>query len=169
MTIALMAVTGGAESFEEMEDYGEENEEWFKTFLDLPGGIPSHDTFNRVLSRLDPEELSSVMSLWLTSVSDSLKSQEIVAIDGKTLRRTFDRASNQGPLHLITAFATETGIVLGQKKTEEKSNEITAIPELIRQLDLRGCIITIDAMGCQKEIAKEIRLAEADYVLALKQ
>lgn len=169
LTIALFAVISGAEGFEEMQEYGKNKEEWLKTFLELENGIPSHDTFNRVLSCINPEELSKVLTNWLVVVAKELQKKCGVAIDGKTLRRTFDKASKKGPLHLVSAFATETGLVLGQKKTSEKSNEITAIPQLIRQLELKGYVVTIDAMGCQKEIAKEITEAKADYILALKE
>jgi predicted transposase YbfD/YdcC len=165
--IALCAVISGAEGWEDMEEYGQAQAEWFKQFLALPHGIPSHDTFRRVLSRLKSDELPQCFVRWAEALRESLDG-EIVAIDGKTLRRSFDHAASQGAFHLISAWANAPRLVLGQLKVDDKSNEITAIPQLLRLLELEGAIVTIDAMGCQKEIAKTIPAQGAEYVLALK-
>jgi predicted transposase YbfD/YdcC len=167
LVIALCAVICGADSWVEMEAYGRAKEEWLKGFLLLPHGIPSHDTFARVLARLKPEELQRCFLHWMRAVSE-LTHGEVVAIDGKTLRRSFDRAAGKGAIHMVSAWATANRLVLGQQQVDEKSNEITAIPALLRLLELEGCIVTIDAMGCQKEIARTIVEQGADYVLALK-
>lgn len=165
--IALCAVISGAEGWEDMEEYGQAQAEWFKQFLELPHGIPSHDTFRRVLSRLKPDELSQCFVRWTEALRESLDG-DIVAIDGKTLRRSFDHAASQGAIHMVSAWANAHRLVLGQLKVDDKSNEITAIPTLLRMLELEGAIVTIDAMGCQKEIAKTITEQGAEYVLALK-
>jgi predicted transposase YbfD/YdcC len=167
LVIALCAVICGADTWVEMEAYGKAKYEWLKGFLALPNGIPSHDTFARVLARLKPEEFQRCFLNWMRAVSD-LTHGEVVAIDGKTLRRSFDRAADKGAIHMVSAWATANQVVLGQQKVDEKSNEITAIPALLRLLELEGCIVTIDAMGCQKEIARTIVEQGADYVLALK-
>jgi predicted transposase YbfD/YdcC len=148
-----------------MEVFGDSKEEWFRTFLELPHGIPSHDTFNRVFSALDPEQFLEVFIGWTQSVRQAVK-QEIVALDGKALRRAI--AKGDSPRVVVSAWAAESGLVLGQRKVLDKSNEIKAVPELLRVLELSGCIVTLDAMGCQRQIAKEIIEADADYVLALK-
>ena len=165
ITIALCAVIAGADDWVEISDFGEAKKEWFKTFLELPGGIPSHDTFARVFSLLDPREFEKSFMGWIRSF---VTGPDIVAIDGKTLRRSHDRANGQSTIHMVNAWAVHHGLILGQLKTADKSNEITAIPELMKTLDLRGCIVTADAMGCQKEIARQIVDQGADYVLALK-
>ncbi|HEY7711871.1 MAG TPA: ISAs1 family transposase [Candidatus Entotheonella sp.] len=134
---------------------------------ELPHGIPSHDTFRRVLSRLKPDELTQCFVRWTEALRESLDG-DIIAIDGKTLRRSFDHAASQGAIHMVSAWANAHRLVLGQLKVDDKSNEITAIPALLRMLELEGAIVTIDAMGCQKEIAKTITEQGADYVLALK-
>jgi predicted transposase YbfD/YdcC len=167
LVIALCAVICGADSWVEMEAYGRAKQEWLKGFLLLPHGIPSHDTFARVLARLKPEELPRCFLNWMRAVSE-LTHGEVVAIDGKTLRRSFDRAAGKGAIHMVSAWATANRLVLGQQQVDEKSNEITAIPGLLRLLELEGCIVTIDAMGCQKAIARTIVEQGADYVLALK-
>jgi predicted transposase YbfD/YdcC len=167
LVIAICAVICGADSWVEMEAYGRAKAEWLKQFLALPHGIPSHDTFARVLARLKPDELQRCFLTWMRAVSE-LTQGEVVAIDGKTLRRSFDRATGKGAIHMVSAWATANRLVLGQQKVDEKSNEITAIPALLRLLELEGCIVTIDAMGCQKEIARAIVEQGADYVLALK-
>jgi predicted transposase YbfD/YdcC len=167
LVIALCAVICGADTWVEMEAYGRAKEEWLKQFLPLPNGIPSHDTFARVLARLKPEELQRCFLNWIRAVSE-LTHGEVVAIDGKTLRRSFDRAAGKGAIHMVSAWATANRLVLGQQQVDEKSNEITAIPALLRLLELEGCIVTIDALGCQKEIARTIVEQGADYVLALK-
>ena len=165
--IALCAVISGAEGWEDMEEYGQAQAEWFEQFLELPHGIPSSDTFRRVLSRLKPEELTQCFVKWTAALRESIDG-EIVAIDGKTLRRSFDQAAAQGAIHMVSAWANANRLVLGQIKVDDKSNEITAIPELLKLLELEGAIVTIDAMGCQKEIARTISEQGADYVLALK-
>jgi predicted transposase YbfD/YdcC len=167
LVIALCAVICGADTWVEMEAYGKAKYEWLKGFLALPNGIPSHDTFARVLARLKPEEFQRCFLNWMRAVSD-LTHGEVVAIDGKTLRRSFDRAADKGAIHMVSAWATANQVVLGQQKVDEKSNEITAIPALLRLLEVEGCIVTIDAMGCQKEIARTIVEQGADYGLALK-
>ena len=155
-----------------MELFGKSKEEWFRTFLELPQGIPSHDTFGDVFSRLDPEQFRRCFMEWTQAVADLLPG-EVVAIDGKTVRRshetTGDGASGKRAVHLVSAWASANRLTLGQVKTEEKSNEITAIPQLLQLLELKGCIVTIDAMGCQKDIAQGILGRGADYVLAVKE
>jgi predicted transposase YbfD/YdcC len=167
LVIAICAVIGGADTWVEMEAYGRAKEEWLKQFLPLPNGIPSPDPFARVLARLKPEELQRYFLNWLHAVSE-LTHGEVVAIDGKTLRRSFDRAAGKGAIHMVSAWATANRLVLGQQQGDEKSNEITAIPALLRRLELQGCIVTIDALGCQKESARTIVEQGADYILALK-
>jgi predicted transposase YbfD/YdcC len=157
---------GGAESFNDIELFGRSKEAWLRTFLDLPNGIPSHDTFNRVFSILSPEEFSKCFIAWSQSLGKRI--QGVVAIDGKTLRRSFNSASKRTALHVVSAWSTQNELVLGQIRTEAKSNEITAIPKLLELLDIEGCIVTIDAMGCQKEIAQKVLDEKADYVLGLK-
>lgn len=165
LVIAICALLCGAESFEDMEVFGEAKEGWFGTFLELPNGIPSHDTFGRVFAALDPEKFLEAFMRWTQSLREVL-SGEVVAIDGKALRRAIDKG--QSPKVIVSAWAVGSGLVLGQRKVEDKSNEITAVPELLRSLELAGCIVTLDAMGCQKQIAREIIESDADYVLALK-
>lgn len=167
LLIALLAMLCGAESFVDFADFGRAKEAWLRTFLPLPNGIPSHDTFGRVFAALDPRQFAECFRHWTESLRRRI-AQEIVALDGKTLRRSHDRRRGKGAIHLVSAWARENGLVLGQLKVADKSNEITAIPELLRALELTGCIVTIDAMGAQKQIAQEIVEAEADYVLALK-
>ena len=165
LIIGLCCLLCGGESFNDMEDFGYAKQEWFKTFLKLRNGIPSHDTFNRLFSALDPKKFLECFLRWTQSVRQAVP-QEIVALDGKALRRALNR--NESPKYVVSAWAESNSLVLGQLKVEEKSNEITAVPELLRVLELAGCIVTVDAMGCQKKIAKEIVEADADYVLALK-
>jgi predicted transposase YbfD/YdcC len=165
LTIAICALLCGADSFEDMEVFGEAKQDWFKTFLDLPHGIPSHDTFNRVFAALDPQAFLDCFMRWTQSLRGAVE-QEIVALDGKALRRAINRG--ECPKVVVSAWAVENGLALGQLKVTDKSNEITAVPKLLRALELAGCIVTLDAMGCQKEIAREIKEADADYVLALK-
>jgi predicted transposase YbfD/YdcC len=167
LIIAVCAVICGADGWEDIEEYGTSQAEWFATFLDLPHGIPGHDTFRRVLSRLDPEELTQCFIAWTEALSEA-SGGDLVSIDGKTLRHSFDQATGQAAIHMVSAWASANRLVLGQLKVEEKSNEITAIPKLLQMLDVAGATVTIDAMGCQKEIAKVITDREADYVLALK-
>ena len=168
LIIAVCAVICGADGWEDIEEYGTSQAEWFATFLDLPHGIPGHDTFRRVLSRLDPEALPQCFIAWTEALSEA-SGGDIVSLDGKTLRHSFDQASGQAAIHMVSAWASANRLVLGQLKVEEKSNEITAIPKLIPMLDIAGATVTIDAMGCQKEIAKVMTDREADDVLALKE
>lgn len=165
LAIAICALLCGAKSFEDMEVFGEAKSDWFETFLELPHGIPSHDTFNRVFAALDPEQFLESFMRWTQSLRAAV-AEEIVALDGKALRRAINKGDC--PKVVVSAWAVESGLALGQLKVEDKSNEITAVPKLLRALELAGCIVTLDAMGCQKAIAKEIKEADAEYVLALK-
>jgi predicted transposase YbfD/YdcC len=165
LVIAVCTLLCAGESFYDMEDFGKAREDWFKTFLTLRSGIPSHDTFNRVFAAIDPEQFLESFLLWTQSVRQAIP-EEIVALDGKALRRAVDKGEQ--PKYIVSAWAQSNGLVLGQMKVADKSNEITAIPQLLRRLELAGCIVTLDAMGCQKEIAREIIEADAQYVLALK-
>jgi predicted transposase YbfD/YdcC len=165
VVIAVCTLLCGGTGFDDMADFGRAKYEWFQTFLRLRNGIPSHDTFNRVFAALRPEAFLDCFLSWTQSLRQAV-AQEIVALDGKALRRALRRG--QSPRYIISAWAQGNGLVLGQLKVADKSNEITALPRLLRALDLAGCIVTIDAMGCQKAIAKEIIEADADYVLALK-
>lgn len=167
IAIAICAIVGGADHWTEMESFGKANHEWFKSFLELPNGIPSHDTFRRVFILMDPEQFKKCFLSWVQSIS-KVTEGEVIAIDGKQLRRSHDKTAGQKAIYMVSAWATKNHLVLGQQKVDKKSNEITAIPRLLEVLEISGCIITIDAMGCQKEIAKQIRKKEADYVLALK-
>ena len=167
LIIAVCAVISGAEGWEDLEEYGKAQAEWFADLLDLPHGIPGHDTFRRVLARLDPEELTRCFIAWTNALSEA-SGGDIVSIDGKTLRHAFDRATSTAAIHMVSAWASANRLVLGQRKVEEKSNEMTAIPRLLQLLDLKGAVVTIDAMGCQKEIAKTMTEQGADDVLALK-
>lgn len=165
LVVAVCTLLCAGESFNDMEDFGKAKQDWFKTFLALRHGIPSHDTFNRVFAALDPEAFLDCFLRWTQSLRQAV-AQEIVALDGKALRRALNR--DQSVKYVVSAWAESNGLVLGQLKVADKSNEITALPELLRVLELSGCIVTVDAMGCQKNIAKEITEADADYVLALK-
>lgn len=164
ITIALCAVICGADSWEDIEEFGHIKKDWFERFLELPHGIPAHDTFGRVFSSINPKEFQQAFVRWVEAVRTVTK--QVVAIDGKTLRGS--RQKDRPPLHVVSAWAYENRMVLGQIKTKEKSNEITAIPELLEVLALEGCIVTIDAMGCQKSIAETIIKKKADYVFGLK-
>lgn len=163
LVMTLCAVICGATSWESIEDYGHKQESWLKTFLELPNGIPSHDTIARVFSLMDAKKFSLCFMGWMKEVVGRLKG--VVAIDGKRLRAA---SLGREPIHLVNAFAAANGVSLGQYQVKDKSNEITAIPDLLKLLSLEGCIVTIDAMGCQKEIAANIIEAKADYVLGLK-
>ena len=167
VTVAICAVIAGADSWVAIETFGRRKEAFLRQFLTLPNGIPSHDTFGRVFAALDPAAFESCFLAWVQATVQATAGQ-VVAIDGKTLRRSHDRAAGKGPLHLVSAWASANHVVLGQVAVDEKSNEITAIPALLQVLAVSGCIVTIDALGCQKEIARTIRTREADYVLALK-
>ena len=168
LVLAICAILCGANDWVAVETFGKAKRAWFARFLDLAHGIPSHDTFGRVFAVLSPEALQACFLRWIQAVAQVTAGQ-VVAIDGKTLRRCYARRSAKAAIHRVSAWATHTRVVLGQLKTEEKSNEITAIPELLNVLAVRGCIVTIDAMGCQKAIAEQIVEQEAEYVLALKQ
>jgi predicted transposase YbfD/YdcC len=165
LVIAVCTLLCGGESFYDMEDFGHAKRQWFETFLDLPNGIPSHDTFNRVFATLDPDAFLNCFVQWTQALRQTIH-QEIVAIDGKALRRAYHQKEHIK--YVVSAWAEANNLVLGQVKVDEKSNEITALPELLRVLELSGCIVTLDALGCQKNIAKEIKEADAEYVLALK-
>jgi predicted transposase YbfD/YdcC len=168
LVLSLCAIICGADGFVAIEEFGLLKQAWLKTFLDLPNGIPSHDTIGRVFAALNPKSLETVFRAWMRAVADVSKG-EVVAIDGKTLRRSYRMAGSGVFVHMVSAWAARNRVVLGQVKTEEKSNEITAIPELLNLLYLKGCIVTIDAMGCQKDIATTIVEREADYCLTVKE
>ena len=171
LLIATLAVICGADSWTEVELFGRQKQAWLTTFLALPHGIPSHDTFGRVFARLAPQQLESCFTRWVQSLAAALQAQ-VVSVDGKTARRSHDAGGGIPPLHLVGAWADEARLVLGQRQVDDKSNASTAIPELLEMLVLEGCIVTIDRVppgwGCQKRIAQSIRDRGADYVLALK-
>lgn len=167
MTIAVCAVICGADGWTAIETYGCAKYEWLKTFLELPNGIPSHDTFARVFAQINPQQFQECFLNWMKSIQ-KITNGEVIALDGKTLRGSYDKSSDQSAIVMVSAWATVNKLVLGQVKVDEKSNEITAIPELLKVLELSGCIVTIDAIGCQKEIVKLITQKDADYVITLK-
>jgi len=167
LVIVVCATIAGLEHFTEFEDDAEANAEWFQTFLDLPNGIPSHDTFGHVLAALDPNEFERRIQLWFHALAGSTAGKHI-AIDGKTLRRSFDRASKKAAVHMINAYVHENHAVFAQLKTDEKSNEITAVPKLLEMLKLKEATVTLDAMGCQKDIAGKIVEKKGHYVMAVK-
>lgn len=167
VTIAICAVIAGADDFVAIANYGRKKRRWLGQFLDLSTGIPSHDRFNAILGAIRPAEFERCLLSWITALHEVTAGQ-IVAIDGKTLRRSFDAANSKSAIHMVSAWATANHISLGQVVVDEKSNEITAIPKLLQILEISGCLVTIDAMGCQTEIAREIVEAQADYVLAVK-
>ncbi len=167
LTIGICTVICGGEDYAAMEDFGKAKEKWLRTFLELPSGIPSHDTFWRVFGALDPEQFQHCFLEWMQAVSTMSKG-EIIAVDGKKLRRSHDKSEGKAAIHMVSAWATTNRLVLGQVKVDEKSNEITAIPELLRRLDINGCLVTIDAMGCQVDIAALIIERGGDYLFSLK-
>lgn len=168
VAIAICATIAGADNWEDIAEFGKARVDWFKTFLELPNGIPSHDTFNRVFARLDPEQFQACFIDWVRAVS-VLSDAQVIAIDGKVLRRSHDKGMGKAAIDMVSAWATANRLVLGQVKVDEKSNEMTAIPQLLEALAIEGCTVTIDALGCQTEIAKKIIERGADYVLALKE
>lgn len=168
VTIALCAVICGAESWEDIAGFGEAKAPWLTSFLDLPHGIPCPDTFNRVFAALDPKQFQACFAAWMQAVAEVLPTQ-VIALDGKTVRGSHDHVTGKAAIHMVSAWASANRLVLAQVKVDSKSNEITAIPELLRALAIEGCIVTIDAMGCQREIARQIVDQGGDYVLALKE
>ncbi len=165
--IAICAVLSGAESWADMEEFGEVRKAWLSQHVDLTNGIPSHDTFGRLFSQLSPKEFEKSFLSWIQGVYRKTEG-EVIAIDGKTLRGSKQPRRGKEPLHLVSAWASANSLLLGQVETDETSNEIEAVPRLLEILDLKGCIVTIDAMGCQTEIAERIQDKKADYVVALK-
>lgn len=175
--ITVLAVIAGADDFNEIAKYCKMKYKWLSTFLKLPGGIPSHDTFNRVLCMIDAEEFQQSFINWVGDIRTGLNSddnktvepgKDVISVDGKTVRRSKDEGKGKKAIHMVSAFSSKYGLVLGQKKCFEKSNEITAIPALLTMLLIKGSVITMDAMGCQKKIAEKIIKKEADYILAIK-
>src|SRR4028119_817260 len=167
IAIAILAIISGADGWVAIEAYGNAKYEWLKSFLELPNGIPSHDTFSRVFARIEPQQFQECFLSWINSITKKLE-LEVIAIDGKTMKQSYDRNHSQKPLHIVSAWCSSHQLVLGQKKVNNKSNEVTAIPALLELLEIAGSIITIDALGCQKEIAALIVKKKGDYLLALK-
>lgn len=167
IAIAICAVICGAEGWADVELFGKSKQDWLTRFLKLPNGIPSHDTFGRVFSLIDSSQFQRCFLDWVKGISELTKG-EVIAIDGKTLRRSYDKHSGKAAVHMVSAWAHRNSLALGQVKVDGRSNEITAIPKLLNMLEVSGCIVTIDAMGCQKEIAKTIAKGGADYVLSVK-
>jgi predicted transposase YbfD/YdcC len=168
LVIALCTLLTGGEGFQDMALFGQSKQAWRQTFLALPHGIPSHDTFGRVFARLNPQRFQECFLSWTRAVAQFTEGT-LISLDGKTVKASFDRATTTSPLHMVSAWCSEQGgLVLGQRKTDTKSNEITAIPELLQLLAIKGCIVTIDAMGCQTAIARQIQAQGGDYLLALK-
>ena len=167
IVIAICAVVCGADSWVDVEMFGKSKKSWLSRILELPNGIPSHDTFGRVFAMLDPVQFERCFTEWVDAVNEVMEGQ-VVAIDGKTVRRSHDRVAGKSAIHMVSAWASANQLILGQVKVDDHSNEITAIPQLLDTLDVSGCTVTIDAMGCQKEIAKTIVEKDADYILALK-
>jgi predicted transposase YbfD/YdcC len=165
--VAVCAVLCGAESWSEIEEFGKSKEGWLKQYLALPAGIPSHDTFGRVFRLLDAQAFQERFMRWVEGTFN-VKRGQVIAVDGKTARGSRDSYSGQEAIHLVSAFAHESGLLLGQRKVDEKSNEITAVPELLKALFIKGCVVTVDALNCQKDIAQTIIEAGGDYVFALK-
>lgn len=168
VVIAICATICGADGWEDIELWAHANEVWLRTFLELPHGIPSHDTFRRVFLLLDPEQFRRCFLSWVRTISKLTKGQ-VIAMDGKKLRRSQDRGCGKKALSLVSAWATTNGVVLGQRKVTAKSNEMKAIPELLKLLDVTGCIVTVDALNCQTKIAAQIKAQTADYIFAVKE
>lgn len=168
LILTILAVICGADTWVEVEAFGKEKEEWLATFLDLPNGIPSHDTIGDLYARLSVRELESSFLSWINSLV-AVSDGEIIAIDGKTLRGSQNRKQGRSAIHMISAWASKNQVVLGQHQVDDKTNEITAIPKLLKMLDIEGCTVTIDAMGCQRKIAEQIYEQGGDYVLAVKE
>jgi predicted transposase YbfD/YdcC len=168
IALTLCAVVSGADSWTDVEEYGHSKQAWLETFLDLPNGIPSHDTLGRLFATVNPDCFQQCFMSWMHAVVGAARGK-LIAIDGKTLRRSFDTARGKSAIHLVSAWASENHLLLGQQAVAEKSNEITAIPELLKLLDLHGALVTIDAMGCQKAITERIIDDGGDYVLAVKE
>ncbi len=164
--IAITAILCGMDTWNEIEDWANSKKDWLERFLELPGGIPSHDTINRVFQMMDPKKFHDAFFRWTGAVAGKIEG--VVAIDGKTVRRSRDNSKENRPIHVVSAWASEASLVLGQMRVNEKTNEIKAIPELLDILCLKGCVVTIDAMGTQKDIAEKIIEKEADYILQVK-
>lgn len=167
VAITVCAVIAGAETWDDIALFGQTKAAWLGQFLALPNGIPAHDTFNRVFAALDPKQFRAGFQSWIQAIAEVLPTQ-VIAVDGKTVRRSHDRSQGKSAIHMVSAWATQSQLVLAQVKVDEKSNEITAIPDLLRTLELAGCLVTLDAMGAQRAIAEQIVDQGADYVLALK-
>lgn len=166
--IAICGVICGADSWVDIELFGKSKLEWLRTFLTLPNGIPSHDTFGRVFAAIDPEEFERSFMEWVQAINELTQGQ-VIAVDGKQLRGSQDSESGKNAIYMVSAWATENELVLGQRKVDDKSNEITAIPKLLKLLEIAGCIVTIDAIGTQTKITKTIVEQEGDYLLAVKE
>jgi len=165
--VAICGVLSGAESWSEIEEFGEAKKAWLRQYLELPAGIPSHDTFGRVFRLLDAAAFQERFMKWVEATFSVARGQ-VIAVDGKTVRGSRDRFQGQDAIHLVSAFAHQSGILLGQRKVDDKSNEITAVPELLKMLFIKGCVVTVDALNCQKDIAQTIIDGGGDYVFALK-
>ena len=168
IVIAICGIICGADDWVMIEYFGKAKKEWFESFLSLPHGIPSHDTFGEVFSLINPQEFEKCFMDWVKEIADMTKGQ-LIALDGKTVRRSHDRTHGKAAIHLVSAWASHNGVVMGHVKVDDKSNEITAIPELLKMLKIEGCIISIDAMGTQKEVVSTILEQKGDYLLAVKQ
>ena len=167
IVISICAAICGADTWTDVELFGQAKERWFRTFLELPHGIPSHDTFSRVFALIDAEQFQESFRNWIAAVEERTKG-EIIALDGKQLRRSHDKAEGQKAIYMVSAWASENSMVLGQRKVDDRSNEITAVPQLLEMLEVAGCIVTTDAMHCQVETAKKVIENDADYVFVVK-
>jgi predicted transposase YbfD/YdcC len=167
IVITFCAAVAGADTWEDVKLFGEAKENWFRGFLELPHGIPSQTTFARVLASINPEEFNTAFLSWVRDIHSHIP-EDVINVDGKTVRHSFDSTSSKSAIHMVSAWSSTAGLTLGQRKVNEKSNEITAIPELLKTLEITGCTVTIDAMGTQKAIAEHIREQGGDYLLALK-